>query len=337
MNKTLNIEIAKTNEEQQTASGLVYAPMIRDSQGDFMTAPAIKEAQQRFMKSGRMAAIDIDHDGKFVDAFVCESAISKGEDFPKGSWTVTVKIEDADVWKQVRKGKLTGFSMMGSGQRTVSKLNGKTAHMLHNVEIDSISLVRRAANMETFSVVKNDNPIQALTEQLTAIGQALQKTTDALGKIEKRQADLDQKIGALPDSIPAGPSFFRKAQPVNKAAVHPNQEKVRHQLAKRQRVQKKFEKVMERPDLYLESENELLRKMEAIEDELAALGYSNDVTLDDPKHSAFFQTGGSSNFLQASSSTVDEILGVRARRGNRVAKSDELTEEDIPVENCLIL
>lgn len=328
MKKQLTVAIAKTDEQEQTATGLVYAPLTVDSQNDFMTAPDIKRASQQFMKSARTNAIDVNHDGNFVDAFIAESMISKGGDFPQGSWVVTAKIENPTVWQAVRDGKLTGFSMMGTGQRKLAKLNGKSASQLHDVEIESISLVTRAANKETFSVVKNDN----LGDALTAIAEAIQKQANTMDAIVKRQKQLDEKIAALPTSIPEVPGFGR---PVRKAApANPNADKIVYHERGRDRGIEKLEKYMERPDQYPHwSEAELLRTIEKHEDALVALGHAPArAELDSLEHSKFYQTGGSSQFLQATPSSFADILGV-GHQSRGISKADE----DAISLNCLVI
>jgi hypothetical protein len=33
--------------------------------------------------------------------------------YPKGTWMVSIKIEDDTIWKKVKDGKLNGFSVQG--------------------------------------------------------------------------------------------------------------------------------------------------------------------------------------------------------------------------------
>ena len=56
--------------------------------------------------------IDVQHDNVPISAYPVESYIEteEGKDWPVGSWIMGVKIEDAGVWKKIKKGELNGFS-----------------------------------------------------------------------------------------------------------------------------------------------------------------------------------------------------------------------------------
>jgi hypothetical protein len=36
-----------------------------------------------------------------------------GMNYPKGTWMIIIKVSDDDTWKQVKDGKLKGFSVQG--------------------------------------------------------------------------------------------------------------------------------------------------------------------------------------------------------------------------------
>jgi hypothetical protein len=115
---------------------VVYAPEIRDSQGDVASREVIREAMHTFAKNGE--GIDIRHNERALskdDAFVAESfEIQAGDprftDFKSydgkpvnvtGGWGVLVKIDNADLRKQYREGKSAGVSM--GGKALVEKEN----------------------------------------------------------------------------------------------------------------------------------------------------------------------------------------------------------------------
>lgn len=113
-------KIVKTDSETHYVTGIVYEPMVEDSQGDYMTADEIRKAAHWFAKNG--SGIDIQHNyEKFEKAEVVESWIAPAdfeinkEKIKKGSWLMTVEISDQGVWSAVEKGEITGFSMGGQG------------------------------------------------------------------------------------------------------------------------------------------------------------------------------------------------------------------------------
>lgn len=121
-------KIVKTDPDTHYVTGIVYEPMVKDSQGDCMTADEIRKAAYWFAKNG--SGIDIQHNfKKFEKAEVVESWIAPSdfeigkEKIKKGSWLMTVEISDPDVWSAVEKGEITGFSMGGQGVYTESELS----------------------------------------------------------------------------------------------------------------------------------------------------------------------------------------------------------------------
>ena len=112
--------ILKTDTENHFVNGIVYEPMVEDSQGNYMTETEITKAAHWFMKNG--GDVDLQHCFKKCEgAEVVESYIAKcdmeieGQEVKKGTWLMTMEITDANVWKSIQKGEITGFSMGGAG------------------------------------------------------------------------------------------------------------------------------------------------------------------------------------------------------------------------------
>jgi hypothetical protein len=110
------VTISKTEEEKRIVKGIVYKPNVLDSQGDWMAPEDIEKSAHSFMKNMRIKNVDTKHTLETVDAFVCESYITKADDpdgYPEGSWVVAMKIEDETLWEDVKKGEYEAFSMWG--------------------------------------------------------------------------------------------------------------------------------------------------------------------------------------------------------------------------------
>lgn len=111
-------KIVKKDSENHFVTGVVYEPLTEDSQGDFMTEAEITKAAYWFAKNGNK--VDIQHSFKALEnASVVESWVAKadfeieGETVKKGTWLMTVEIQDSKVWNAIEKGEITGFSMGG--------------------------------------------------------------------------------------------------------------------------------------------------------------------------------------------------------------------------------
>lgn len=128
--------LSKLDEDRGELLAVVYAPEIRDSQGDIASAEVIKQMAYDAAKNG--VEIDIRHDGKPVGkdrAYIAEKFIvQKGDprfaDFKDyqgrpvdvtGGWAVVVKIEDPALRKLYREGAWNGVSLFGSAEVEIEK------------------------------------------------------------------------------------------------------------------------------------------------------------------------------------------------------------------------
>lgn len=112
--------ILKADAESHFVTGIVYEPMVEDSQGNYMTEDEITKAAYWFAKNGNQ--VDLQHCfQKCEGAAVVESYVAKcdmeieGETIKKGTWLMTMEISDSSVWDSIQKGDITGFSMGGVG------------------------------------------------------------------------------------------------------------------------------------------------------------------------------------------------------------------------------
>lgn len=115
-----NIPIFKTDadEDEHIVCGIVYVPDEVDAQGDEASEDEIREAAYRFMEEG--VAFKINHKGKKVDIAILESYIAPQDltianvKVKKGSWVLITRVNDDDIWQDIKSGKLTGYSMAGT-------------------------------------------------------------------------------------------------------------------------------------------------------------------------------------------------------------------------------
>lgn len=113
--------IVKADPESHYVTGIVYEPMTEDAHGNYMTEEEITKAAYWFAKNGNQ--IDVQHSFEALEgAAVVESYVAKcdmnidGEDIKKGTWLMTVEINDPEIFDAIRKGEITGFSMGGVGK-----------------------------------------------------------------------------------------------------------------------------------------------------------------------------------------------------------------------------
>lgn len=88
----------------------------------FYTEETVSDLQQNFFKNNSHNGATINHDKKVrKDMYAFESwivedpekdkATSLGLDVKKGDWVMAQKVDNPEVWEDIKKGKLTGFSI----------------------------------------------------------------------------------------------------------------------------------------------------------------------------------------------------------------------------------
>jgi hypothetical protein len=120
-----------SNEEKRLVTGPLMIPdsMIfrRDEKfGEYYvtyTAETIKKIAEKFMQNQYISNVNTEHKTPIKDVFMIESFITdadrgivtpKGfEDCPEGTWFGTYKVNNEDVWNQVKDGTFKGFSVEG--------------------------------------------------------------------------------------------------------------------------------------------------------------------------------------------------------------------------------
>ena len=90
----------------------------------YFSQDTIKKIAYKMMKEKRLDEVNLEHDqdtkvsGYLEESWIIEDPESDkqnafGFNFPKGTWMGQYKIEDPEVWKMVKNGTLTGFSIEG--------------------------------------------------------------------------------------------------------------------------------------------------------------------------------------------------------------------------------
>lgn len=124
------VPIAKASQEERTVTGVVLQPEVVDAQGDIMDKGVIRAAAHRFLagyntrtKPGLMHK-DFKPRFEIVESYLAPQELTiNGKSVAEGSWIMTMKVLDDKVWDQIKKGKLTGFSI--GGKARVQKLEAQ--------------------------------------------------------------------------------------------------------------------------------------------------------------------------------------------------------------------
>jgi hypothetical protein len=110
----------------------------------YFTAETIKKLQQKFMQEKLLDKTNIEHGRKFlsgvdvVESWIVEDQTKDkqqvfGMNYPKGTWMVSVKVNDDATWGKVKDGKLKGFSVQGYFLEK-AKFNAETHNLLDEIK-----------------------------------------------------------------------------------------------------------------------------------------------------------------------------------------------------------
>jgi len=103
--------------DEQIVYGIVYSPDTVDAQGDQANAAEIKKAAYHFMEN--VQTFKVMHKGRNVKVKILENYIApvdftiEKREVKKGSWVLVTRIIDKKLWKSIKAGKITGYSMAG--------------------------------------------------------------------------------------------------------------------------------------------------------------------------------------------------------------------------------
>jgi len=118
---------AKVDKAQQIVAGAVYRvshltsgqPDLVDAQGDFTLPGQLEKAEESWKKAGcpifLMHQTPLGEKVRVLKSLTAPRDMEiEGQSLRAGDWWVECRIEDPDLWQQVLKGELTGYSMGGS-------------------------------------------------------------------------------------------------------------------------------------------------------------------------------------------------------------------------------
>ena len=123
-------KIAMVEDEKRLVYGVVLVPDEVDSQGDVARAEVIEEAAHDYLASSR--AVSKMHmepaTASVVESYIapCDLRLSENE-VKKGSWVITVKVGDEELWGRIRSGEYGGFSVGGLAERVSNEKEDVTS------------------------------------------------------------------------------------------------------------------------------------------------------------------------------------------------------------------
>lgn len=148
-------------------------PIYRKDEGGeynvFFSAATIKEIALKFAKKGYAKKLNLFHDPALpadgvaiFNSFVSDKSMgilpmAGFEDLPDGSWFISAKVENEDIWKRIKAGEVRGFSVEGNFSFDRSEQSGQKKDLIENAGImQDIKTLLTTLKSALFSA---DNPL----------------------------------------------------------------------------------------------------------------------------------------------------------------------------------
>lgn len=128
--KDYEMNLAEVDTEKKILMGPALIPnkMIFRKDGDtkyqvFFSENTVEQASQMYLKNGNQSNATLQHQTKVDGMSLVESWIitdpamdksrSYGFSLPKGTWMVSMKADNQEVWAKAKSGEIKGFSIEG--------------------------------------------------------------------------------------------------------------------------------------------------------------------------------------------------------------------------------
>ena len=228
------IKLAKVDDEKRIVMGAALIPNkpIFRKRNDTMfyvyfSEDTVRRSSELFFQNGNQSNATLEHQMKANGLTVVESWIVEGEqdksriyglDVPKGTWMISMKITDDELWAEIKEGKkYKGFSIEGfySSRATIKKSDAKSEmaaieeeeaeYMLNNIKnlLSDDKVELESYNDYPDAVSNNAKRGRELNEKVN------NKCATDIGKI--RSADLEAKRNLSVETIKRMYSYLSRA------------------------------------------------------------------------------------------------------------------------------
>lgn len=148
------VQLKVADEEKRIVCGPALVPNKKILRYDkeskepfyiYFSEETIRKVSEDFLKDKKTHSFNLQHESDTEDLYITESWIIEDpendkakalgmEGLPKGTWMLSCKVPDDEVWQRVKNGELRGFSIDGSFLSVEDTLLSKITEILNDVE-----------------------------------------------------------------------------------------------------------------------------------------------------------------------------------------------------------
>jgi hypothetical protein len=128
--KDYEMKLAEVDPEKKILMGAalipnkqIYRKVNKDEFYVYFSKDTVRKASELFLKNGNQGNATLQHKSKIDGMTVVESWIVEdtemdkskkyGFEVPAGTWMISMKVDNDDVWDKVKAGEVKGFSIEG--------------------------------------------------------------------------------------------------------------------------------------------------------------------------------------------------------------------------------
>lgn len=178
-----NLSLAKVDEHKRLIIGAALIPnkqiYRRDEDGNefyvFFSEATVKKASELYLQHNNQSSATLEHTEKVGDITAVESWIVQdtahdksniyGLNLPKGSWVLSMKVENDKIWQDILAKKVKGFSIEGFYISKLASLSTKVDNKKEDTDDDIINALADILELASYK----DYPSRAILNAQRAI------------------------------------------------------------------------------------------------------------------------------------------------------------------------
>jgi hypothetical protein len=202
------IELKEIDEEKRILMGAALIPnkqiyrkndKTKDEYYIYFSEATIRKASELFLINANQNNSTLEHSQKLKGMSVVESWIVEGENdksknygfnFPKGTWVISMKVNNDEIWNKVKLGEVKGFSIEGYFADRY-EMNSK------NIDMEEKAMVEKIKELIIKSELKSNKVDLSLVDDLNKVISAYTKSNANYQIAFNELKQLDDKIIAL--------------------------------------------------------------------------------------------------------------------------------------------
>ncbi len=154
-------EFGKTDPEKKIITGAALIPdkliyrfdMLRGEFEVFFSKDTIEKISQIFLKDHKQNSVTVQHENAVNNIYVFESWIIEDpkndkanalgfEELPAGTWMISMKVDNDDIWDQIKDGDIKGFSIEAYVSSVLTELNVEPEKII-TPEEEAVNMIKR--------------------------------------------------------------------------------------------------------------------------------------------------------------------------------------------------